>query len=204
MCMIYMGCFQADTRPRSKSEKEMTIWCLDGQETGSYCQEDLNDRSNVWKTPEGSWRAVSGKWAGSKNKGEEEYRKKWRLSWKREKIPWSIEKLKPGFERRIWLDGWRRRVLVFFFSSIIDTIEREGRKTIVVNQSLAEYIKRNVSNSERKCLEEGGFFGPKQASREEPKIYRCSHICKSQRFSLKLAVQKQKLQKIIRLIFLSS
>lgn len=33
-----------------------------------------------------------------------------------------------------------------FFSSIIDTIEREGRKTIVVNQSLAEYITRNVSN----------------------------------------------------------
>lgn len=99
--MIYMGCLQADTRPRNKSEEEMTIWCLDGWETGPYSQEDLDGRSNVRKTAEGSWRAVSGKWAGSKNKGEEEYRKKWRLSWKREKIPRSIEKPKPGFERRM-------------------------------------------------------------------------------------------------------
>lgn len=63
---------------------------------------------------------------------------------------------------------------------------------MAVNQFLAEYIIKNVSNSERKCLEEEGFFGPKQ-SREEPKISRCSHTCKSQRFPLKLAVQKQKL-----------
>lgn len=67
------------------------------------------------------------------------------------------------------------------------------KKTIVVNQFLAKYITKNVSISGRKCLEEGEFFGPKQTSREEPKIYRCSHICKSQRFLLKLAVQKQKL-----------
>lgn len=64
---------------------------------------------------------------------------------------------------------------------------------MVVNQFLAEYITGNGSNLERKCLEGGGFFGPKQTSREVPKIYRCSQICKSQRFPLKHAVQKQKL-----------
>lgn len=41
MSMIYMGCFQADTCPRSKSEKGMTIWCSVRWEMGLYCQEDF-------------------------------------------------------------------------------------------------------------------------------------------------------------------